>query len=283
MRIFLVLALLLFNLQAKSLFSNNNQAETGKYIMALKDLIVSAQKTRGATLGYINGNKSALLLIHNFRDDMKKAIGHMESLPLAKDPMINSRATLISNAFTKLNSKALKMSSDEAFDAYTETIAQALMLAQTVSKSGSESMNDFGKKVSVIMMETIMPLSEWMGEQRALGSGASAKGLADETLKVKMKVLLRQIDSLNNTLQSQMRSVVNEKPDYYNSNVNAQLLTAQQKISKYVGFSKRELFKKDINVDSNDYFDMATDAISTIIVLFNMNSVAIEEDSKGWI
>ncbi len=283
MRIFLVVALLLFNLQAKSLFSNDNQAETGKYILALKDLIVAAQRTRGVTLSYINGNQSALLLIQNYRDDMKKAIGDMDSLPLAKEPTINSRATLISNSFTKLNSRALKMTSTEAFDAYSENIAQALMLAQTVSKSGSKNMNDFGKEVSSIMMETIMPLSEYIGKQRALGSGAAAKGSANETVKVKMKVLLHKIEKLNDQLQSQMRSVVNQKPDYYNANVNSRLITAQQKINKYVAFSKKELFKDKITIDANEYFTMATDAISTIMVIFDMNIVAIEEDSKGWI
>jgi len=283
MKIFLALMMFVFSLQAKSLFSNDSQAEAGKYLMAVKDLIVAAQKTRGITFSYINGNESALLLIYNYRDDMKQAIGTMESLPMSKDPLVSLRATSISTSFVKLNSKALKMSSSDAFDAYTGNIAQALMLAQTVSRSGSDSMSDFGKEVSKIMMETILPLSEWMGELRALGSGAAAKGSADRKAQVKMQVLLGKIERLDQTLQAQMHSVVTQKPDFYSADINSRLATAQRAISKYVNFTKAKILKDKIKADPNDYFSLATDTISTIIVLFDMDNTAIQEDSKGWI
>jgi len=243
MKIFLLISLLIFNLQAKSFFSNHEQADTSKYLMAVKDLIVAAQKTRGATLSYINGNESALILIYNFRDDMTKAIGLMESLPLSKNSIISSRATNISTAFVALNAKALKLSSSEAFDQYTGNIAQALMLAQTVSKSGTKDMSSFGKEVSKVMMETIMPLSEWIGEQRALGSGAAAKGSTDKNLRTKMQVLIMKIEKLNKKLQADMRVVVAEKPEYYGAIINTNLISANSAISDYINETKKKIIK----------------------------------------
>ncbi len=133
------------------------------------------------------------------------------------------------------------------------------------------------------MMETILPLSEWLGEQRAIGSGVAAKGKASKGLKVNMKVLLGKIERLNMTLQAQMKAVVRQKPDYYGTNINAKLEKADSAISKYVAFTKKEFFKSKITVSSDKYFKLATDTISTILVLFDMNNVAIIEDSKGWI
>jgi len=281
MKILLALMMLIFTLNAKSFFSNDNQAEKGKYIMAVKDLIVAAQRTRGVTLSYINGNESALFLIYNYRDDMKTAIGKMESSPLAS--VYNNKLTPISNAFTRLNTRALKMKSADAFDAYTETIAQALMLAQSVSSTNSDKMNAFGLKVSKVMMEVIMPLSEVMGQQRALGSGASAKGSADKSLKTQMQVLVLKISKLKDRLQSEMRTVVSEKPEYYGPTINSKLVNADNAINEYLKVTKKRIIKNKIDYDANEYFTLATDTISTIMVLFDMNNEAIKEDSKGWI
>ena len=118
MRSLLLILLLVFNLQAKSLFSNEEQANTSKYIESLKDLILATQKTRGLTNSYLNGNTAAMLLVFASRDDMKSAIGDMESLPLAADPVINSRATAISQALIKLNRKAFKQDPQKTFSAY---------------------------------------------------------------------------------------------------------------------------------------------------------------------
>jgi len=283
MKIFLVLALLLFNLQAKSLFTNNEQKDASKYLMAVKDLIVATQKTRGATLSYINGNDSALLLVYNFRNAMNKAIRKMNALPLANNPTISSQATSLSTALVQLNSKAVKMSSENAFDAYTEKIQQALLLAQSVSAIGSKDMSAFGKKVSGIMMETILPLSEWMGELRALGSGVTAKGTASKKVKIKMQILVNKITQLEQTLQSQMQSVVSENPDFYSVNINRRLSAADKAIMKYITITKKYIIKNKVKYNPDDYFSVATDAISSIIVIFDADNRAINEDAKGWI
>ncbi|SFV70975.1 Methyl-accepting chemotaxis protein [hydrothermal vent metagenome] len=283
MKIFLVLALLLFNLQAKSLFTNNDQKDASKYLMAVKDLIVATQKTRGATVSYINGNDGALLLVYNFRDAMNKAIRKMNALPLANNPTISSQATSISSALVKLNSKAVKMSAEDAFDAYTEKISQALLLAQSVSAIGSKDMSAFGKKVSKIMMETILPLSEWMGELRALGSGAAAKGSASKKVKIKMQILVNKITKLEQKLQSQMQSIVSKNPDFFSVNTKMALSTAHRAIMKYIAVTKKYIIKDKVKYNPDEYFSLATDAISSIIVIFDADNTAINEDAKGWI
>ena len=123
MRIFLALPLLIFSLEAKSLFSNDDQADNAKYINSLKDLVIATQKTRGLTNSYLNGNTSTLLLIHGNKRDMKRAIGVMESLPLSSNPIVRDRATNISQALIKLNNKAFKLKPSVTFDSYTELAA----------------------------------------------------------------------------------------------------------------------------------------------------------------
>ena len=91
--ILFTLLVLAVQLQAKSLFSNNEQAENAKYINSLKDLVIATQKTRGLTNSYLNGNESTLLLIHGNKRDMKRALGIMESLPLSSNSVISERSS----------------------------------------------------------------------------------------------------------------------------------------------------------------------------------------------
>ena len=271
------------HLQAKSLFSNDEQVENAKYINSLKDLVIATQKTRGLTNSYLNGNESTLLLIHGNKRDMKRAIGIMESLPLSSNPIVSSRATDISQSLIKLNNKAFKLKPSVAFDSYTEQIEQTLMLAQTVSKQGSGELNQLGQEASVIMMESILPLTEQIGRMRGMGSGIIAKGEINKTQKFLILTMLEEIDDINNKLQSDMNIIISANRDSYDATIEKNLKLSQQSILKYTTLTKTKVLNGGTSLNADDYFSEGTDIISILINIFNSNNQAIIKDSKGWI
>lgn len=274
MRILLLIVALFFSLNAKSLFSNSNQADNSKYIGALKDLIIATQKTRGLTNNYLNGNTTSMLLVYGTRKEMKKAIGVMESLPLASDPIINNRATSISQSLVKLNRKAFKKDSTVVFEEYTELIEQTLMLAQTVSKHGSKDLNPLGKQLSTTMMEVILPLSEYVGQMRGMGSGIIAKKSITKIQKAQMQAIIHEVTSLTTQLIKE-----NQQPD-----LSAMLNSIKKSSDKYIASTNNEVINKTvISYDTDEYFNEGTDLISLLIDLYNINNKVILNDSKGWI
>ena len=283
MRILLALTLLIFSLQAKSLFSNNSQVETAKYVNSLKDLVIATQKTRGLTNSYLNGNESALLLIHGNQRDMKKAIGVMESLELASNPIIMDRATSISQALIKINNRAFKLKPSVAFDSYTEQIEQILMLAQTVSKQGSKDLNPLAKEVSIVMMEVILPMTEQVGRMRGMGSGIIAKGKITETQKFKMLAMLSEIDDLQDQLQNDLKSIIaKHDSSSCGSSTNQNLAALKKSVKKYTALTSAKVLKGGAGLDSSAYFTEGTDIISILINIFNSNNKSILADSKGF-
>lgn len=282
MRIFLLFIFLIFSLEAKSLFTNNDQADSSVYIGALKDLIIATQKTRGLTNSYMNGNTVAMLLVYGNRDDMKKAIGTMESLPLAADAVINNRATAISQALIKLNNKAFKMKPSEAFSSYTEEIGQTLMLAQTVSKRFAKDLNPFGKEVSTIMMEVMLPMTEYVGQMRGFGSGLAAKGSVSKTELEKILVLSSQIKKLNTELQQRMAQLISKYPDKYSSDIKGEISNVDDAVKSYTSFAESKFMNDVESIEPNTYFDNGTKLISLIIKAYNTNNKALLNDSKGW-
>ncbi len=283
MRILLLIALLMLSLHSKSFFSNSAQADNAEYINALKDLVIATQKTRGLTNSYLNGNDSVLLLIHGNKRDMKTAIGMMESLPLSSNPTISKRATDISQALIKLNNRAFKLEPSVAFDGYTEQIEQTLMLAQTVSKQGSQDLNPLGKEASATMMEVILPLTEQIGRMRGMGSGIIAKGAITAKQKFALSAMLGEISDLESKLQVDMKVVISKYTEMYDANINANLQKVRQDIAAYTKLTQEKVFKGGKGLDANDYFTQGTDIISILINIFDSNKKAILADSKGWL
>jgi len=284
-RILLIMMTLLFSLQAKSFFSNEEQADRSKYIGALKDLVIATQKTRGLTNSYLNGNVASMLLVYGNRDEMKKAIGTMESLPLAEDPVINARATSISLALIKLNRKAFRTKNPaEVFESYSELIEQTLMLAQTVSKRGSKTLNPVGKSLSSIMMETILPYTENVGQMRGMGSGIVAKKEYTQMQRAQMLAYSSEIQRLYSKLLDETNVVVSGNKQYFNQDIQVKLKSIEKLTENYIELTKKNVLEnKDIKLNADDYFDKGTAIISLLIEVYNINNGVILEDSKGWL
>ncbi|MEN8303844.1 MAG: hypothetical protein ABFQ64_07225 [Campylobacterota bacterium] len=235
------------------------------------------------TNSYMNGNTAALLLVYANRQDMKKAIGTMESLPMAADPIINSRATTISQSLITLNNKAFKQKPSVAFSNYTEQIGQTLMLAQTISKRSAKELNPFGQEASSIMMEIMLPMTEYVGQLRGFGSGLAAKGKRSEDELAKILVLVNEVKTLNIKLQSDMNKLISKYPGKLASSISTEVSAINQSANSYTKFAQNK-FNKDVrNIDPNRYFESGTELISKIIKAYNTNNNAILKDSKGWI
>jgi len=283
MKIFLVLVMILVSLQAKSFFSNDEQKDKSTYISALKDLMIATQKTRGLTNSYLNGNVAAQLLVYGNRNKMKKAIGKMESLPLAADPIINKRATAISQDLIKLNNKAFRKDPGEVFDAYTEAIAQTLMLAQTVSNRDADKMNPIGKDLTAIMMEDMLPLIEYIGQLRGLGSGLAAKGKVTPAQKDKLMGIMSQIVILSESFKDHMDEAMSKYSDEFDSNAGRKVDAVVREVNDYMNFANTNFNKKEFKVDPTEYFDRGTAIISDIIEIYDINNKIIASDADGWL
>lgn len=283
MRILLFIFIFVLTLQAKPIFSNAEQADSSQYIDALKNLVVATQKTRGLTNSYLNGNLIALMLVQDAKADMKKAIGTMESLKLASDPVVNQRATSVSNKLIELNRKAFKLKSEEAFERYTQEIEQVLMLAQTVGKRGTESMSPFAKEASFTMMEQMLPLTEYVGQLRGYGSGVAAKGTITQEQKAKLSTIIADIVALNKIFQSSMKNVMVSGKKYYTQDTEAKVTKINSLVETYTEFAKKEFFKENMSIKPDDYFSNGTEIITQIIGVYDATNKAILEDSKGWL
>jgi len=282
MRLLILVFILILNLQAKPLFSNDAQASTSKYMMNLKNLIIATQKVRGLTNSYLNGNTAALLLVYSNRNDIKRALGNMESYSIAEDPVINNRATTISSELIKLNTLALNQKPKKVFSQYTGIIGQMLMLAQSVSERSNKNLTSFGRNASMIMMKVMLPMTEYTGRLRGFGAGLAVKGKVTRDELENIKALSYQLISLNKDLQRQMNSLFTDYPNKLSAKILAQLSTVNNSVQRYTSYAQVHFATDPKDIDPNTYFDKGTALISKIVNIYNVTNKAILEDSKGW-
>ncbi|MDQ1244612.1 MAG: hypothetical protein QG565_952 [Campylobacterota bacterium] len=197
-RTLLLVLLLVFSLEAKQIFSTSEPAAIRRYISSLKDLVVATQKTRGLTNSYLNGNLIALMLVQDAKNDMKRAIGAMESSRLASDSIINQRA--------------------------------------------SEHMSPFAKEASFIMMEQMLPLSEYVGQLRGFGSGIAARGKITAEQKENLMLIMSEVVALNKELQKNMKKLMPLAKKEYVQSVQESIAKVDTLSSQYVEFAKKEFY-----------------------------------------
>ena len=281
--IFVLFLLLSTQLYAKSIFSNKTQAQTSQYINTLKDLIVATQKTRGVTLAYINGDEATLLLIHSYSSDTREAISRLKNLSLSKDPEIADKLHKLSISLSKLNKEALKLPPDVVFDRFSNSVAKEMELVKLVEQKNHKKLDKFSQNALNLMINTMLPLTESMGQLRALGTGAAASGAIDNNeTESEMLELIQKIKHLQNKLEARTLVLNNNYPDEYDIDVINELEIISYAIDNYIALSKSELLKDNITYSAIRYFEVATSTIGTIIVLFDANNRAIASDADGW-
>ncbi|MCF6339413.1 MAG: nitrate- and nitrite sensing domain-containing protein [Sulfurimonas sp.] len=285
MKIVLIIAILFFNIQAKPLFSNDAQASTSKYMESLRDLIISTQKTRGLTNAYLNGDEYALLTLFGTTNDMKEAIGKMESLKIASDPLIESKATLISRELTSLNREAVKsVDTQEVFNRYTDLIGQSLLLAQTISRHASKKSSDFGKESTTLMMESLLPFAEHIGVLRGIGAGLAAKKTSSRKNRSILISELAKVQVFSQNIQSKVsKIIIKHKDKIQTSVIKEKLKKLDTATENYLVLTQKNILKNTITYDSSEYFNKGTEIITQSMSIYDDINKAVLADSKGWL
>lgn len=279
-----VIFLLVTALFSQNIFENSAQKDSSHYIDAIKDLVIATQKTRGLTNSFLNGNDVALLLVFENRDQMKKAIGKMESTALASNNVINTRATAITQQLIALNSNATRRDdAPQVFQEYTTSIEQLLLLAQTVNQQASKSFTPMAKDASGIMMETILPMTEYVGRFRGMGSGLVASHTCNKKQKIIMLSLANGMIKLKDKLLTQMQTLKQTYPKTASTLLDTTLQKIDKDTTTYIELTKQKVLQPtDEKLDPNAYFDQGTAIISLLINVYDALNAALLEDSKGW-
>jgi hypothetical protein len=274
--LFIITMIITISLSVKLLSHNSQQVLlTNKnlsylsYLDEIKNLIIATQKTRGLSNYYLNGDVGAIMLIHDQRKSMERAIHAIKKLKLHNFKTIDHQYEGLTANLLSLNDTAFEQNSTVLFQNYSFEIDKLLALAASISATAFQNNNKLQFSVN-----TLLPLTESIGKLRGLGSGLLARGSSTNSEILQMNAFITSIEHLSQVTYNYMQSIKHEDhlkliPSAYESN---------RSLTQYIMTTRESvIYPQDSKLTAGFYFPQGTKNISKVITIYKK----IYQESKG--
>jgi len=256
-------------------------------IHAVKDTVISTQKTRGLTNNYMNGNVVAQLLVYGQRKQMLKNFTKIDNnfkrLELSSE--YYKKASELMNRSKKLNKMALSMhqsvlmkgrvfkhDSGKIFASYSRIIEGWMDLNKDMIKVHFSKRDTRTYEKVKLLNNVLLPLTENIGKMRGMGSGIVARTYCKDKEALEMRGFVDEIQRYLTLLEGHLSSTS------YSALHKQETHLIKQNIKDYADKTRTEVIdKSDIKLVTNEYFDQGTAAISDILKIYNVITHSLEQ------
>lgn len=235
-------------------------------IIDVRNLMVLVQQHRGWSTVYTLGDTKAQEQLRLLKNDIQR-----QNTALSKAYHLTQydRWQAYVEHWQRLSEKALHLSSSDNFKQHTQLLGCVLFLLEDVAHTyyltNKEALPD------KLLWRDLLQLSEFIGQARALGTAMATIKQFNRVERSKLIALRHQITDLSENLYQRL-SEQNLSEDL------AKNVTYASKCTRYLCSAiEHELVEtKDIDMDRDSYFQLASDSISAINQLFDQELKRIE-------
>ena len=239
-----------------------SQKEGLAAIIKLKKLITYVQQHRGLTAAWLGGDTKVSTKL----DTLKKEV-LQESRGLAQEKICTDERWI---AFTDHWQRLLNVdntgSISNSFEQHTLMIRNLMYLLEDAAESSYLAADNLPElpHIGFVWRETVSVI-ESIGQSRAIGSSVTAQSFCSSVDKVRLSFLLERMKEVTEVTLHELSYLPNEKSQH-------QLLvdTAINKVNELSDIISEGLVNAPlVLVDSGEYFNLATDAMTTMNDIFD--------------
>ncbi len=243
------------------------------YLTKLKPIYTNMAQTRGMTNAYLNGQSEMARKIQQKRQNLINNFIELSNIDKKLTTILktSNKVTDLQSKWQQLQQDAFDLSAAESFSRHTALIKQTLLLNEHIIESSGLILdsNPIGHFLMDASFMRLPILIENMGKARGLGAGIAAAGESTPKTYLQIVNYINTIDTALNNMNHSMHIVFEEDP-YYKTQLNHFLETANTKTSRFISISENKIISADnINIDSTEYFNSGSDAIASVLVLFD--------------
>lgn len=238
-------------------------------VHAIKDVVITTQKTRGLTNNYMNGNVVAQLLVYAQREEMMKdfKVINKRLIKVELPSEYKLEAQRLMKRLKTLNKGALRQDSGAVFAAYTAIIESWLALNSKIIDSYFAARPKAMFMSMRVLNNMLLPLTENIGKLRGMGSGIVARTYCKEKEIPKMNQFANEIDRYRSKVHEYM--IKNPYAAISLSELNA----INEQIVEYTNLTRTKVIAKEgIALNTNAFFDEGTACIGEVIKIYNVIS-----------
>ncbi len=251
-------------------------AEKVDYLNNVKELIVLTQTLRGNTNVNTKGEQNNTKGIQENRQEVLDSLKKLHTKFERVDVSVDKEFKKLHKYMKDLNEVASELDALVTFRANSLLIKEMLRLGVEVQKSFFDKESALNKEASAMMMQKILPMTEYLGQLRGLSAGAVACRHCndDEDLEYIKDYLALMADDLDSFI-IQMRDLQERYPKAYTKDLK---LNAYEKELRdfLVHIEELVVERREEKEGECDLFTQGTKVINKTLAYYKMNEAVIK-------
>lgn len=250
----------------------------------LRTMIKHTQERRGMSSVYLNGNS-------DFKENLQQKDVELETDIEQIDKIIADHSFIMEDTaeweaikgdLEKIQQGLDQMSPAESLAAHTDLVKKGLDLTHKVSFETGLMLQDNSAAYLLVELTTngLPTIAEKMGQSRAKGSGIATKKEMTEDEKQQLMSLLESITSNNDSVKQNISLLFAEEAE--SKALENSYETAAKSVDVLIDtISKEFIASEQIQVDSEQYFDLATSSIDNVYTFLNDASNYLDQKARN--
>jgi len=276
--------ILLFLIMTALSLTASSIEEKADYLENVKDLVILTQKMRGDTNVYIKGGDIYFSEIDEDREKITHSLRDLRRKFETVDIKTNEGFDKLNIYMQNLNEVASELDSMVTFRAYTLLIDEMIKLGIAVQSNFYLDSCERRKRMSAVMMQNILPMTEHIGKLRGLVAGMAVNGSFNSDEVDFSKEYLTDVSDELEKMIAAMKDLNKRYPNSYPRNLDKQLYRYEVDVKEFITlidkkFSEAEAKKvgnvEEISLDSYDFYTYGTDLIEYTLSFFEMNEIIL--------
>lgn len=250
----------------------------------IRNMIKHTQERRGISSSYLNGDSGLKKDLQQKDIELESDIDLIDKI-IADNPFIIKDIAgweSIKSDLKKIQNELDQMLPGESFTAHTDLVSKELDLTHKVSFETKLQLQDnFASYLLVeLTMNNLPTMAEKMGQSRAKGSGIATKKNMSEEERQQLISLLESIAMNNNEVKKNTSLLFAEEAA--SKGLETGYETAANSVDVLVNTITKEFISSDqIQMDSKQYFDLATSSINSVYAFLNDSSSYLDQKARN--
>ena len=226
----------------------NVQARGLGYIRKIRSILELGQKHRGLSHGFLNGDAT---LKSDINEIQKKLFSQISAIEFNGSQAVEWNA--ISSQWKNIADTYSTQTVTDNFESHVNWIYRILDFIEEVAETHYLlRVKDFDQYNHNFLWKDFLQAIEFMGQARALGTGVAASGKCNSVDKIRLNYLFEKIDHAVKEI---------ERITPFSSDIKT-------RVNTFLKYMSNDLYQSPIQVTPQEYFEIATFAISSMYDYF---------------
>ena len=251
-----------------------------EYTLHLKNLIADIQQHRGMTNAFLSGDQSFKEELALKKSQIELKIEQLDAVDqkLGATLKTEQKWNEIKDMWNTFQKNANQLSVNETLEEHTEIIAKLLEFMNHIGNTSNLYLDTGLKNYHLTESYMNIPMmTEKIGQTRAYGSGYLAKETMTVDERTKLFVLSILISSTLEDIKNSVNTILSENvPNETLIKANLEKTVSETEIFLDV-LNKNVLYAEENNISPNHYFLLASRAIDSAFILYEIEALALTD------